>query len=236
MPMRQPTKAQAKMASKRTEHSRAAEAAQSRSSRPPRPDKPQILLVCEGRNTEPSYFDQLQAQFSRVRLKAIGEGYNRESLVERALTLRQEGNYAEVWCVFDKDPGINVPSDSFAKALQLAQHNGLRAAWSNEAFEYWLLLHFVDHNGADMQRSQYDAALKRWLKPLGATYAGTRNKLVTTQLFDLLQAHQTVAIQRAQRIFEEKEAREFVPNVPASCTTVFLLVQRLLAIEAKGGL
>jgi len=224
------------MASKRTERQRAAEAAQSRPSRPLRLAKPQILLVCEGCNTEPSYFEQLQAQFSRVRLKVIGEGYNRESLVERALTLRQEGNYAEVWCVFDKDPGANVPADSFAKALQLAQNYGLRAAWSNEAFEYWLLLHLVDHNGADMHRSQYDAALERWLKPLNATYAGTRDKLVTTQLFALLQERQAVAIQRAQRIFEDKGAQEFIPNISASCTAVFLLVKHLLDMEAQAEL
>lgn len=223
------------MTSKRTERQRAAEATQSRTNRPIRPIKPQILLVCEGRNTEPSYFDQLQAQFSRVRLKAIGEGYNRESLMERALALRQDGNYDEVWCVFDKDPGPNVPADSFAKALQLAQHKGLRAAWSNEAFEYWLLLHFVDHNGVDMQRSQYNDALKKQLKELGATYAGKRDKRVSTQLFDLLQARQAEAIQRARRIFRDKGAQEFIPNVPASCTTVFLLVQRLLEIEEKGG-
>ena len=220
------------MASKRVERSRAAGVAQRRASQTPLPNKPVILLVCEGRNTEPSYFDQLQAQFSRVRLVSIGEGYNRESLVERALTLRQEGTYKEVWCVFDKDPGSNVAPDSFAKALQLAENKGLRAAWSNEAFEYWLLLHFVAHNGADMRRKQYDAALKRWLKPLKATYAGTRGKVVTTELFALLQVRQAEAIQQARRIFEDKGAQEFIPNVPASCTAVFLLVQRLLEIEA----
>lgn len=220
------------MASKRTERRRATEASQSRISRPTRPAKPQILLVCEGRNTEPSYFNQLQAQFSRVRLVAIGEGYNRESLVERALILRQDGNYAEVWCVFDKDPGVNVPAGSFAKALQLAQHNGLRAAWSNEAFEYWLLLHFNAYQGEDMSRDLYDDALERWLRPLRATYAGKKDKLVTTRLFALLQDRQGVAIQRAQRIFEDKEAQEYIPSIPASCTAMFLLVQRLLDIEA----
>lgn len=224
------------MASKRTERRRAEEADQRRSPRTLLAVKPLILLVCEGVNTEPSYFNQLQAQFSRVRLKAIGEGFNRESLVERALVLRLEGNYEEVWCVFDKDPGFNVPSDSFVKALQLAQKNGLRAAWSNEAFEYWLLLHLVDHNGADMHRSQYDAALERWLKPLGVTYAGKKDKLVSTQLFDLLQARQADAIKRAKRIYENLGAWEFAPNIPASCTAVFLLVQRLLEIEAQATL
>ena len=219
------------MASKRTERQRAAE----RTSRPTKPTKPQILLVCEGTNTEPSYFNQLQAQFSRVQLKAIGEGYNRESLVERALSLREDGNYDEVWCVFDKDPGSNVPAGSFANALQKAKNNGLRAAWSNEAFEYWLLLHFNAYQGEDMQRSQYDSALEKWLKPLGAIYAGTRDKVVTTRLFALLQERQALAIQRAKNIFEDKEAQEFIPNVPASCTAMFLLMERLLEIEKNGG-
>ena len=224
------------MASKHVERRRAAETTQRRTGRTLSPNKPVILLVCEGKNTEPSYFDQLQAHFSRVRLVAIGEGFNRESLVKRALTLRQEGTYAEVWCVFDRDPGSNVPPDSFAKALELAKNNGLRAAWSNEAFEYWLLLHFAAHNGADMSRTQYNAALNKQLNPLGVSYAGTRGKSVTTQLFALLQVRQAEAIKRAQRIFEEKEAREFVPSIPASCTAVFLLMQRLLELEAQAEL
>lgn len=221
------------MASKRTERRRAAKAAQSRTIQAPQPATFQILLVCEGRNTEPSYFNQLQAQFSRVRLVPRGEGYSRESLVKRAMALRAEGNYAEVWCVFDKDPGPNVPSGSFTNAIQLAQANDMRVAWSNEAFEYWLFLHFVEHNGAGLRRDQYDADLARWINPLGVTYAGTSNKRVTTQLFALLQARQTDAIRRAKRVFEEKEAWEFGPNAPASCTAVFLLLERLLEIEAE---
>lgn len=224
------------MASKSTERRRALEAGQGRNRQPLRAPKLQILLVCEGRNTEPSYFNQLQAQFSRLRLVPIGEGYNRESLVRRALTLHQDGNYDEVWCVFDKDPGPNVPAGSFANALQLARNNRLRVAWSNEAFEYWLLLHLVNHNGADMQRNQYNGALERWLKPTGVSYAGTRDKLVTKQFFNLLQAQQAEAIRRAERIFDDKEAGEFIPDIPASCTTVFLLLQRLLQLEATGEL
>ena len=224
------------MASKRTERHRAAETDQRRSPRTPLVVKPLILLVCEGRNTEPSYFDQLQAHFLRVRFKAVGEGYNRESLVNRALALRQDRNYDEVWCVFDKDPGLNVPPDSFAKAIELAKNENLRVAWSNEAFEYWLLLHFVEHNGADMQRSQYNTALEKQLKPLKAAYAGTQSKLITPRLFALLQERQGEAVRRAKRIFDDKEAGEFVPSVPASCTAMFLLVQRLLDIEATGSL
>jgi len=46
-------------------------------------EKPTILIVCEGENTEPSYFNQFR--LSSATVKPIGEGYNTISLVRRAI-------------------------------------------------------------------------------------------------------------------------------------------------------
>ncbi len=43
--------------------------------------KPSILIVCEGENTEPSYFNQFRITSAKV--KSVGEGYNTVSLVNR---------------------------------------------------------------------------------------------------------------------------------------------------------
>ncbi len=64
-------------------------------------EKPLILIVCEGENTEPSYFNQFR--LSSATVKSIGEGYNTISLVERTEVLKNENQYDQVWCVFDKD-------------------------------------------------------------------------------------------------------------------------------------
>ena len=64
-------------------------------------EKPTILIVCEGENTEPSYFNQFR--LSSATVKPVGEGYNTLSLVSRAIELANEKNYEKVWCVFDKD-------------------------------------------------------------------------------------------------------------------------------------
>lgn len=64
-------------------------------------EKPTILIVCEGKNTEPSYFRKFK--LSTATIKAIGEGYNTISLVNRAYQLSNEKEYDQVWCVFDKD-------------------------------------------------------------------------------------------------------------------------------------
>lgn len=41
---------------------------------------PTILIVCEGENTEPSYFEQFKLTSATI----IGEGYNAVSLVKQA--------------------------------------------------------------------------------------------------------------------------------------------------------
>jgi len=48
--------------------------------------KPAILIVCEGENTEPSYFSRFR--LSSARIYPVGEGYNTVSLVNRAIDLK----------------------------------------------------------------------------------------------------------------------------------------------------
>lgn len=47
-------------------------------------EKLSILIVCEGENTEPSYFNQFRITSAKV--EPIGEGYNTVSLVNRGMT------------------------------------------------------------------------------------------------------------------------------------------------------
>lgn len=113
-----------------------------------------ILLVCEGSKTEPNYFDWLQ---DKLRLKSVtleivrGEGGGIKSVVDAAVRLRKLRadqvrlspgtiDYEEVWCVVDTE----VPHDEhiWESHAATARDEGLRLAWSNPCFEYWLLLHF----------------------------------------------------------------------------------------------
>ena len=121
-------------------------------------EKPSILIVCEGENTEPSYFNQFRITSAKV--KSVGEGYNTISLVYRALALSQQGNYDQVWCVFDKD---DFNDNDFNSAVQIAVANNFGVAYSNQSFEYWLILHFNDHQGGGMHREKL---ITKTLRPL----------------------------------------------------------------------
>lgn len=89
-------------------------------------EKPTILIVCEGENTEPSYFKQFR--LSSATIKPVGEGYNTVSLVNRAGELAHERDYDQIWCVFDKDDFLEV---DFNNAILLAEAKKFEVAYSN---------------------------------------------------------------------------------------------------------
>lgn len=191
--------------------------------------KPSILIVCEGENTEPSYFNQFR--LSSAKVKSVGEGYNTISLVYRAFELSKQGDFDQVWCVFDKD---DFNENDFNDAIQIAQSNNFGVAYSNQAFEYWLILHFNDHQGGGMHRNDYNDKIKSLLKPYKVKYDGTGSKVVEEDFFELLDGidektknkRVDLAIARAERNYNQ-----FAHTNPAkeeSSTTLFRLVQELL--------
>lgn len=192
-------------------------------------ENPSILIVCEGENTEPSYFNQFRITSAKV--KSVGEGYNTISLVNRALELARQGNYDRVWCVFDKD---DFKDEDFNNAIQLAEGNGFGVAYSNQAFEYWLILHFNDHQGGGMHRDDHNEKINDLLKTFSVSYDGNRSKMVSEDFFELLDGIDTMtnrkrvelAITRAERNYGKLDHRN--PAKEESSTTVFRLVSDLL--------
>jgi hypothetical protein len=190
-------------------------------------EKPSILIVCEGENTEPSYFNQFR--IASVTIK--GEGYNTVSLVNRALELSQQGKYDKVWCVFDKD---DFDDNDFNSAIRIAEDNNFGVAYSNQSFEYWLILHFNDHQGGGMHRDDYNDKINKFLKPFNVSYDGNGSKLVEDDFFELLDGtdKQTgrkrveLAIVRAERNYNQLDHAN--PAKEESSTTVFRLVRELL--------
>lgn len=202
---------------------------------PERAPLKRFLIVCEGKNTETSYFNQFR--LPNVFIETVGLGYNTVSLVNKAIEIyshKSEGNRPdEVWCVFDKDDFSN---DSFNKALKLAEENDFYCAYSNQAFEYWLILHFINHDGAPLHRNEYNEVINSHINNIGGKYAGKGCKIVNTHLFEILQAkdpatrrsRQELAIERARSIFKRKS--EISPARAESVTTVFQLVERIISL------
>jgi len=202
--------------------------------KPTRPEGQRILIVCEGLNTEPDYFRQFRQYFrlSAAEIVEVGGAGETIRVVERAKKENEERRFDQTWVVFDKD---EFPSDHFDNAIHMAGASGYGLAYSNQAFEYWLLLHFENHQGGAMHRNQYADKLNEFIKPLGAKFDGKGSKSISPAFFQILmgkdektgETRLDLAIKRAEKVLAFHGDKPS-PSHAESSTTVFLLVRELL--------
>jgi len=110
------------------------------------------LIVCEGKKTEPNYFNGLKRKINEKygnkvdvlipNIEVKGIGMNTTSLVKYTQKTVNHANkvYGKVWVVFDKD---DYNDEQFNSAIENCNYN---VAWSNPNFELWLLSHFKKVN------------------------------------------------------------------------------------------
>lgn len=172
-----------------------------------------FLIVCEGAKTEPNYFRSFRVNREVFEVDIHGFGRNTLSLVEKAVELKAGNDYDQVWCVFDRD---SFPARIFNAAFEKATHEGIKIAYSNEAFELWYLLHF----------QFYDSAIKRkeYWKMLTQQLRHKYEKNSETIYEELLEL-QGNAIRNAKRLYASYTPCN--PERDNPSTTVFELVEAL---------
>ena len=159
--------------------------------------KQTFLIVCEGEVTEPEYFNAFRLTSANV--KAVGKGMNTISLVNEAIVIKEQEkrkgrSYDQYWVVFDKD---NFADSDFNAAIQKAQGNGFKVAYSNQAFEYWYLLHFNLYQGA-IHRSRYADMLTNLL---GFKYGKSRGD--SMKVFNIIYPKTRIAIDNAKKVISQ---------------------------------
>ncbi len=109
-----------------------------------------ILIVCEGKKTEPIYFNALKKRLRliMVDVEIVGEGGAPITVVNRAIARREERKqiakksltkteYEVIYCVVDVDT-----HETLDQAIDKARGNEICVILSNPCFEYWYILHF----------------------------------------------------------------------------------------------
>ena len=187
-----------------------------------------FLIVCEGEKTEPNYFRSFPVDTKVIKLDIKGEGKNTKSLVEKAIELKKDTESDEkdrFWCVFDRDKNHKNPNDSqnFNSAITLAKTNGIKVAYSNDAFELWYLLHFHYYNTA-ISRQDYQNMLTKLLEH--------EYKKNSETIYEELKDKQQDAIKRAKLLLEKYDRPN--PESDNPSTTVHLLVEELNSFIPKG--
>ena len=181
--------------------------------------KQSFLIVCEGECTEPDYFKAFR--MTTATIKVVGQAMNTTSLVAKAISIRdmeaaKKRDYDQCWVVFDKD---DFPANDFNRAIAMAQRSGFKVAYSNQAFEYWFLLHFNLYSGL-LHRDNYASMLT---KLCGMPYS--KREGFGTVIYNRILQLQPVAIRNAKAVL--KEISHGNPAMEESSTTVHLLVEEL---------
>ena len=97
-----------------------------------------FYILTNGRETEKNYFDLIKSKKSIFDVKVEYQNSNPVQLVRYASQYLREAN--QVWCVFDIDNNFN--DGTLTQAIKLAEETGVQIAYSNIAFEVWLLSHY----------------------------------------------------------------------------------------------
>ena len=194
-----------------------------------RPATCKILIVCEGTKTEPNYFEAFKAINRGTAIYDIdvkGLGQNTMDVVDKAMELKQKGDYDRVWAVFDKD---SFPDNKFNSAIDKAMAHDIDCAWSNEAFELWYLYHFVNRvtamNRTEYQRAISDAVNKSPKYKLKKQYQYSKNDKCSYQIMNTYGSMEK-AIRFAETKSLEYSDRRYASHNP--CTMVFKLVRQLI--------
>lgn len=130
--------------------------------------KLKLLIFCEGKNTEPAYFEGVAEAFGNrlVRVDAQRAAGTPRTLVDKALSHkkkigRPQNSFEEndqIWVVFDRDEHPHV-----MEAINLAKEHRVGVAFSNPCFEIWGLMHF-DNCDAPIHRHDAQKSLASKLK------------------------------------------------------------------------
>ncbi len=191
-----------------------------------RVEREYILIVCEGIKTEPNYFEAFKKNLPKntVEISISGLGANTLSLVDKAQQIGDKKKnvdiqFDQVWVVFDRDSF--APCD-FDNAIKKAESDGMRCAWSNEAFEFWYILHF-EYRDTEMNRDGYKRKLSEE-KLLNEPY-----KKNDPEMYEKLKTkgNQAQAIKWAKSLYDNFKNSAASPSSSNPCTTVYALVEEL---------
>lgn len=187
-----------------------------------------FYIITNGEQTECNYFKLLKCKRSIYDVKILFENADPLGLVKYAQNFLDGANQA--WCVFDIDE--TYKDGRLVPALKQAEENGIKIAYSNIAFEVWLISHF-EKVKPNLQLKDYARELDRILKKNGRGEAYSKNdeKLLKTHFIP----NYRKAVENAKIVHQNyvKEHNEKNTNKRQpiwdwmSSTTVYKLVETL---------
>jgi len=228
---------------------------------------PTFVIFCEDEVSEYLYFKFFET--NKIKVNIIGNQKSMMDNVINAITYCKENNLIvpgdgqdklnddvlQVWCVYDRDFEDDVSKNTkgnieFDESINTAYSKGFNIAWSIDAFELWVLLHFEDIENIEeySKRAIYYDKLTTIFKTLPNPNVDLQKALVHASFGykkDLKQKNNfrdivrplmiintNLAIERAKAL-ESKHVNKMYHHEKTPCTLVYKLVEELLTVGQK---
>lgn len=188
-----------------------------------------FIIITNGKETEKNYFTALRGfRHSIYDIKVEFENADPAGLIRRAIREKDSSN--RVWIVFDKD---EFTDDVVYDVIRTANENDIGYAFSNAAFEVWLIDHFREFS-LEKTSEELVVILDSILKNQGYSKGYEKNDTEAFQtllLPSLDNAVHNADVSLQKRILKYNTARPNDKNYPYcdwnSCTTVHKLIDAL---------
>lgn len=193
------------------------------------PIRNKFYIITNGRETEKNYFELLKSKKSIYDVSIEFQNADPLGLVNYAIDHINGAN--QVWIVFDVD---NTHKDNrLIPAINKAEKNGIKYAFSNVSFEVWLVSHF-EIIEKEMTETKLENVLSEYLskEKTGLTYQkNDKDSLKEYFIPNYKKAiinskivYQKRKLSHLQACGEKSKAPIWNWN---SCTSVFMLVEAL---------
>ena len=192
-----------------------------------------FYIITNGKETEYNYFTALKSKKSTYDVSVLFTNADPVGLVQYAQNYVQDSN--QVWVVFDVD--YTHKDGRLIPALTLAEKSGVKYAFSNLAFEVWLISHLKKCE-QELNAAGHKCLLDEYLnsKKEGLTYS--KNDEAALKKYFI--PYYKTAINNAKIVYQKRKVahtEQYGGNSRMkiwewnSSTTVFLLVEALKLSE-----
>lgn len=188
-----------------------------------------FIIITNGKGTEKNYFTALRGyRRSIYDIKVEFENADPIGLINRAIREKESSN--RVWIVFDKD---EFSDDIIYETMRIAKQNDVGVAFSNIAFEVWLICHFKEFS-LEKSADELIKIINSIFKDKGYNREYLKNDLESIRILFLPaldNARQNADISLQKRIAEFNCTKPNTQSYPYcdwnSCTTVHKLIDAL---------
>jgi len=181
------------------------------------PVRERILIVCEGKKTEPDYFSAMRADYGvrgmNVVIHNTGSRSSPKTVVGDALRYyKADGeDFDAVFCVFDRDRHGRSYSEALGRIGGLEKFFAINSV---PCFEFWVLLHFCCSLGSWETYDDLAPDLRKQMPDYKKNMTG---------LYDRIKDPTDTAIKNAKHA--ERQAKTAGTDSPT--TKVYVLVEKM---------